>query len=102
MADVIRTAQYFKVNIADKSGTLGHMLVPLREAGVNLLSVHAFPEIAGRKSTSFRKIPPPSRTSQDRSSGKWRGRKSASWWMAMIDPGYWRISPANWVQPTSI
>ena len=43
MADVIRTAQYFKVNIADKSGTLGHMLVPLREAGVNLLSVHAFP-----------------------------------------------------------
>jgi hypothetical protein len=43
MADLIRTAQYFKVNIADKSGTLGHMLAPLREAGVNLLSVHAFP-----------------------------------------------------------
>ena len=43
MADLIRAVQYFKVNIADKSGTLGHMLVPLRGAGVNLLSVHAFP-----------------------------------------------------------
>jgi hypothetical protein len=43
MADLIRTAQYFKVTIADKSGTLAHMLAPLDEAGVNLLAVHAFP-----------------------------------------------------------
>ena len=43
MADLIRTAQYFKVQIADKPGTLGGMLAPLREEGVNLLSVHAFP-----------------------------------------------------------
>lgn len=43
MADQIRTAQYFKVNIADKSGTLGHMLAPLHDAGVNMLAVHAFP-----------------------------------------------------------
>jgi hypothetical protein len=43
MADLIRTAQYFKVTIADTSGTLGHMLAPLHEAGVNLLAVHAFP-----------------------------------------------------------
>ncbi len=43
MADVIRTAQYFKVQIADKPGTLAGMLAPLREAGVNLLAVHAFP-----------------------------------------------------------
>jgi hypothetical protein len=43
MADVIRTAQYFKVQIADKPGTLGGMLAPLREEGVNLLAVHAFP-----------------------------------------------------------
>lgn len=43
MADVIRTAQYFKVQIADKPGTLGDMLAPLREEGVNLLAVHAFP-----------------------------------------------------------
>ena len=33
MADLIRTAQYFKVNIADKSGTLAHMLAPLQDAG---------------------------------------------------------------------
>lgn len=43
MADQIRTAQYFKVTIADKSGTLAHMLAPLRDAGVSLLAVHAFP-----------------------------------------------------------
>ena len=43
MADVIRTAQYFKVQIGDKPGTLAGMLTPLREAGVNLLAVHAFP-----------------------------------------------------------
>jgi hypothetical protein len=43
MADLIRTAQYFKVQIADKPGTLAGALAPLREAGVNLLAVHAFP-----------------------------------------------------------
>lgn len=43
MADLIRTAQYFKVRIADKTGELARMLAPLREAGVNLLAVHAFP-----------------------------------------------------------
>ena len=43
MADVIRTAQYFKVQIGDKPGTLADVLAPLREAGVNLLAVHAFP-----------------------------------------------------------
>ena len=43
MADLIRTAQYFKVQITDKPGTLAGMLAPLREAGVNLLAVHAFP-----------------------------------------------------------
>jgi hypothetical protein len=43
MADLIRTAQYFKVQIADKPGTLSGMLAPLRNAGVNLLAVHAFP-----------------------------------------------------------
>jgi len=43
MADLIRTAQYYKVNIADKSGTLAHMLAPLHDAGANLLAVHAFP-----------------------------------------------------------
>ncbi len=43
MADVIRTAQYFKVQIADKPGALAGALAPLRDAGVNLLAVHAFP-----------------------------------------------------------
>lgn len=43
MADRIRTAQYFKVQIADKPGTLAGILAPLREAGGNLLAVHAFP-----------------------------------------------------------
>lgn len=43
MADQIRTAQYFKVPIGDKPGELTRMLTPLREAGVNLLAVHAFP-----------------------------------------------------------
>ena len=43
MADLIRTTQYYKVQIADKPGTLAGALAPLREAGVNLLAVHAFP-----------------------------------------------------------
>jgi hypothetical protein len=43
MADVIRTVQYFKVQIGDKPGTLAGVLTPLRAAGVNLLAVHAFP-----------------------------------------------------------
>jgi len=43
MADLIRTAQYYKVQIADKPGTLAGALAPLCEAGVNLLAVHAFP-----------------------------------------------------------
>ena len=43
MADVIRTAQYFKVQIGDKPGTLAGALAPLRDAGVYLLAVHAFP-----------------------------------------------------------
>ncbi len=43
MTDMIRTAQYYKVQIADKPGTLAGVLAPLREAGVNLLAVHAFP-----------------------------------------------------------
>jgi|CXWL01.1.fsa_nt_gi hypothetical protein len=43
MADMIRTVQYFKVQIADEPGTLAGALASLREAGVNLLAVHAFP-----------------------------------------------------------
>ena len=43
MADVIRIVPYFKVQIADKPGTLAGALAPLREAGGNLLAVHAFP-----------------------------------------------------------
>ena len=43
MAELIRTAQYFKIQIADKTGTLAGLLAPLRDAGVNLMAVHAFP-----------------------------------------------------------
>jgi hypothetical protein len=43
MADLIRIVPYFKVQIADKPGTLAGALAPLGEAGVNLLAVHAFP-----------------------------------------------------------
>ncbi|MGH7217300.1 MAG: hypothetical protein ACREIG_08705 [Nitrospiraceae bacterium] len=40
---MIRTTQYYKVQIADKPGTLTDMLAPLYEAGLNLIAVHAFP-----------------------------------------------------------
>jgi hypothetical protein len=43
MADLIRTAQYFKVQVPDKPGELARVLAPLRHAGANLLAVHAFP-----------------------------------------------------------
>ncbi|TKB75213.1 MAG: hypothetical protein E8D46_03590 [Nitrospira sp.] len=63
MADVIRTAQYFKVQIGDKPGTLAGVLTPLRAAGVNLLAVHAFPrsrrtqvDVVPEDPTSFKAI----------------------------------------------
>jgi hypothetical protein len=66
MADLIRTAQYFKVPIADKSGTLGHMLASLHDAGVNLLAVHAFPrtrrtqvDVVPQDPTAFKNIAKP-------------------------------------------
>jgi hypothetical protein len=43
MADLIRIVQYFKMQVADKPGGLAGMLAPLREAGMNLMAVHAFP-----------------------------------------------------------
>ena len=63
MVDLIRTAQYFKVQIADKPGALAGMLAPLREAGVNLRAVHAFPrsrrtqvDVVPEDPTSFKSI----------------------------------------------
>lgn len=43
MTDLIRTVQYFKVQVADKPGEVARMLGPLRDAGVNLVAVYAFP-----------------------------------------------------------
>ena len=91
MADQIRTAQYFKMQIADKPGELAGMLAPLREAGVNLVAVHAFPGIAAHRSMWCRKIPPLSRTWRRSISGKYRDRKCACWWMAMIAREHWPI-----------
>lgn len=68
MADLMRTAQYFKVTIADKSGTLAHMLAPLHDAGVNLLAVHAFPrnrrtqvDVVPEDPTAFKDVTKPLR-----------------------------------------
>jgi hypothetical protein len=60
MADLIRTAQYYKVQIADKPGTLA-ALAPLRDAGICL--PHAFPRVAARWMWC-RKIPLRLRTSR--------------------------------------
>jgi|SRR5262245_40696526 len=63
MADLIRMAQYYKVQIPDKPGTLAHMLAPLRDEGVNLLAVHAFPrnrrtqvDVVPEKPSAFRDV----------------------------------------------
>ncbi len=48
MADTIRTAQYFKVEVPDKPGIGAGALTMLRDAGVNLLAFSAFPR--GRRS----------------------------------------------------
>lgn len=54
MADLIRTAQYFKVQVADKPGEVARMLGPLRDAEVNLLAVLAFPR---KRSTQVDVVP---------------------------------------------
>jgi hypothetical protein len=63
MADLIRIVPYFKVQIGDKPGTLAGALAPLREAGGNLLAVHAFPrsrrtqvDVVPEDPTSFKAI----------------------------------------------
>ena len=63
MADLIRTAHYYKVQISDKPGTLAGVLAPLCEAGVNLLAVHAFPrsrrtqvDVVPEDSTAFKNV----------------------------------------------
>jgi hypothetical protein len=43
MADLIQTAQYFKVQVADKPGEVAGVLGHLRDANVNLLALYAFP-----------------------------------------------------------
>ena len=47
MAELVRTAQYFKMQIADRPGTLAGTLAPMRDAGINLIAVHAFPRNRG-------------------------------------------------------
>ena len=47
MAELVRTAQYFKMQIANRPGTLAGTLAPLRDAGINLIAVHAFPRNRG-------------------------------------------------------
>ncbi|MGH7209573.1 MAG: hypothetical protein ACREIL_09345, partial [Nitrospiraceae bacterium] len=43
MAEMIRTAQYFKVQVPDKPGEGARRLAVLRDAGVNLLAYSGFP-----------------------------------------------------------
>ena len=43
MAEMIRTAQYFKVQVPDKPGEGARRLGILRDAGVNLLAYSGFP-----------------------------------------------------------
>ena len=52
MPDLIRTAQYFKVQIADQPGTLAGILSPLREAGQSHLLLQTYikiPALFGRQ-----------------------------------------------------
>jgi len=43
MAEMIRTAQYFKMQVPDKPGEGARRLAVLRDAGVNLLAYSGFP-----------------------------------------------------------
>ena len=43
MADIIRTAQYFKATVPDKPGEAARALSALRNGGVNLLAFSGFP-----------------------------------------------------------
>jgi hypothetical protein len=47
MADAIRLVEYFYIAAADKPGEGGRILQHLKQVGVNLVALHAFP--SGRK-----------------------------------------------------
>ena len=49
MPDEIRTIDYYYVTVPDRPGEVARVLAALREAGINLLGISAFPS-AARKS----------------------------------------------------
>ncbi len=55
MADTIRRVEYYYVTVPDKPGTGSGVLVPLKEAGVNLLAYSGFP--SGRGKTQIDLVP---------------------------------------------
>ncbi len=53
MADTVRRAGYYYVEVPDQSGEGGHVLSALREAGVDLLAFSGFPIGAGMAQLDF-------------------------------------------------
>lgn len=53
MADKIRRVEYYYVNVPDKPGEGARILGALKEAGVNLLSLTAFPDGKGTTQIDF-------------------------------------------------
>ncbi|HKB07522.1 MAG TPA: hypothetical protein VKF61_04490 [Candidatus Polarisedimenticolia bacterium] len=53
MADSIRRADYFHVHVADKPGEGARILGALKDSGVNLLSLTAFPDGKGTTQIDF-------------------------------------------------
>lgn len=54
MADAIRLVEYFYIEATDKPGEGGRILQHLKDAGVNLVALHAFP---ARRKTQVDFIP---------------------------------------------
>src|SRR6266852_2694080 len=53
VADAIQRIDYYYVNVPDKPGEAARILSALRQAGINLLGVSAFPHGARRSQLDF-------------------------------------------------
>ena len=96
MPDTILLVDYFYIEAPDKPGEGVHALSYLKEAGVNLLALHAFPK--GRR-TQVDFVPSdPAAFKAAAKAAKWKiaGPRKLSLFRATTGLGLWSSTSRNW------